>query len=483
MPAVDFERLRYIQLRGDGSKLPQYEWGGYDQDFDAAERVRKHNEIEMLPADEWGIVDIADPPHGKMALLIFDIDIHKAPAEFDADRVGVPTDTLVTRSQNGGFHVYFAINSCGRGELNESDFQIDADLGWGIDIRGSSVSMHVVAPGEIPGVNTPYEIVNDERIATVFEPAEAASRITLDGEPLLRFKPGEAGVDYDFDVPTEAPDELPKCYHHGLELRKAAPEDHDNTHKVNMLTAACGLAAGFDPESVAGHFCGEWSPYDGETDLSDRETTEYQVGPIDRTGYNPPSEETLRDYGILDTGEHCDRDCPIDYHGPRDSVAGSGRTPREVVAKHSDTNPPYAEAKFKNISLTRDGRDAEYKKYPRLRVSSVEQRVKRLAFTPPDDELVSAYEERKESFKEELYADAIDAYDDEEEDSQTPEDIAAEIADDGIAEVVSTNSNTGKKYINEALVRTHYDLSQYDARAVKAMLEQSFSEEQLEAAV
>jgi len=138
MPAVDYERLRYIQLKGDGSKLPQYEWGGYSQDFDEAEHVREHNEVQMLPADEWGIVDIEDPPHNRMALLIFDLDIHKAPAGFDADRVGVPTDTLVTRSQNGGFHVYFAVNGCERGALNESDFQMTADPGWDIDIRGSS---------------------------------------------------------------------------------------------------------------------------------------------------------------------------------------------------------------------------------------------------------------------------------------------------------------------------------------------------------
>jgi len=44
MPAVDYERLRYIQLKGDGSKLPQYEWGGYSQDFDEAEHVREHND-------------------------------------------------------------------------------------------------------------------------------------------------------------------------------------------------------------------------------------------------------------------------------------------------------------------------------------------------------------------------------------------------------------------------------------------------------
>jgi P4 family phage/plasmid primase-like protien len=382
MPAVDYERLRYIQLKGDNSKLPQYEWGGYSQDFDAAERVREHNEVQMLPADEWGIVDIEDPPHNRMALLIFDLDIHKAPAGFDADRVGVPTDTLVTRSQNGGFHVYFAVNGCARGALNESDFQMTADPGWDIDIRGSSVSMHVVAPGEIPGVDTPYEIVNDERIAGVFQPAEAAERITLDGEPLLEFNPGDTGVDYDFDVPTEAPDELPTCYHAGLELRKAAPDDHPNTHKVNMLTAACGLAAGFDAETVAGHFCGQWSPYDGMQDVSDKETTEYQVGQIERTGYNPPAESTLRDYGILDEGEHCDADCPIDYHGPPDDSSPT----LDIAAERA--RPAAEAAAVAGAQAETDGGSAATQADSGA-VRSFEERV-RVAITEADNEQIQA---------------------------------------------------------------------------------------------
>jgi len=315
-PALEYDRLRYIQLRGDGSKLPAKSWGGYSQDFDAAEHVHTHADVEMHPADNWGVVDIADPDHGSFALLIFDIDIHKAPDGFDVDRVQIPTDTLVTRSQNGGFHVYFAINGCGRGDLNESDFNMTADPGFDIDIRGSAVSHHVVAPADIPGIGGAYEIVNDERIDTYFEPAEAARRIHLDGSPLLEFAPDAVGIDYDFDVPTEAPEDMPTCYHAGLELRKAAPDDHPNTHKVNMLTAACGLGAGYEPETVAGHFCGEYAPVDGGVDHTDREATEYQVGQIDRTGYHPPSEETLRAYGILDEGQSCDSDCPIAYHGP-----------------------------------------------------------------------------------------------------------------------------------------------------------------------
>ena len=338
-PVVDYTRLRYIKLRGDGSKLPAESWGGYDQDFDDADHVHTHDEVEMLPADNWGIVDIKDKESVSFALLIFDIDVHKAPEDFDADRVGVPTDTLVTRSQNGGFHAYFAVSGAWRGDLSESDFQMTAGPGFDVDIRGSIVSHHVVAPAEIPGVGGPYEIVNDEGIAPVMDPGDAAERITLDGEPLVEFN-SDGGVEgYDFDVPTDPPEDMPTCYHAGLELRKAAPDDHPNTHKVNMLTAACGLAAGYDPEDVAGHFCGEWSPHDGGADLSDKEQTEYQVRQIERNGYAPPSESTLRGYGILDDDQHCE-DCPIDYHPP-----GNDSSPTlDVVAEMDDGRDPQAEA-------------------------------------------------------------------------------------------------------------------------------------------
>ncbi|MDS0220895.1 hypothetical protein NDI54_05940 [Haloarcula sp. S1AR25-5A] len=313
-PAFDYESLRYIQLRGDGSKLPAKTWGGYDQDFDDAAHVHRHDAVDMHPAENWGIVDVESGGRMSQALLIFDVDIHKSPDGFDPDRVNVPADTLVTRSQNGGFHVYFKLSGYRRGDLQESDFQMTADPGFDVDIRGSVVSHHVVAPADIPGVGGAYDVVNDSQVRPVFEPGAAAERITFDGEPLLEFDP-DGGVDsYDFDVPDEPPAEMPTCYHAGLELRKAAPDDHPNSHKVNVLTAACGLAAGYDPEEVAAHFCGDWAPRDGDTDLTDKETTEYQVQHIDDGGYSPPAESTLRDYGILDEGEHCE-DCPIEYHG------------------------------------------------------------------------------------------------------------------------------------------------------------------------
>ena len=67
-----------------------------------------------------------------------------------------------------------------------------------------------------------------------------------------------------------------------------------------------------------------------------------------------------------------------------------------------EVNPEegWANSKWKNISLTRDGRAKTYKKYPRLRFDGVKKRVTRFPITAPSPELVEAYEQRKESFKD-----------------------------------------------------------------------------------
>ena len=318
----EYEALRYIELRGDGSKLPARKWGGYSQDFDAAEHVYTHEDLQKVPGKEWGVVDIEDIEHGSMSLLVFDIDVHKAPEDFDVSRLGIPSDTLLVKSQNGGFHVYFKLNGYQRGELKESDFSMTADLPFDIDIRGSVVTHHVVAPSDIPGVNGTYEIVNDEPIKSYLRPSEACERITLDEQPLLEFDQRTSVGDFEFDRPSDAPDDMPKCYHAGLELRKAAPDDHPNTHKVNVLTALCGLGAGYSVEEVVDHFVNDYAPDDGDTNYCDVDKSTYQVKhlarQLDSGNYTPPSEKTLRDYGIFEADESCEVDCPIEFHGSPD---------------------------------------------------------------------------------------------------------------------------------------------------------------------
>lgn len=315
--AFDYHRLRYIKTRGPDDKQPLEKWGGYGQDFDAAETVYTHAEVADDDHDHWAVVDAEDLEHGSLATLVFDLDIHKAPEDFDPEPLSLPADTAVVRSQNGGLHIYFLVHA-ERGEFKEADFSMTADLGWDIDIRGSAVSAHVVAPADIPGVETPYKLVNDHSITGVFDPADAAERIRYDGESLLEFTPDRhAAADFSIDRDIEPPEDMPTCYHRGLQLRGDSPDDpHLNTHKVNVLTAMCGLAAGYDIETMVDHFCEEYPP-----DNADPDKTEYQLRhiaeKIDRDEYSPPSISTLRDYGILDESETCA--CDIPYHG-RQSV-------------------------------------------------------------------------------------------------------------------------------------------------------------------
>ncbi|MFC6875429.1 hypothetical protein [Halobellus marinus] len=139
----------------------------------------------------------------------------------------------------------------------------------------------------------------------------------------------------------------------------------------------------------------------------------------------------------------------------------------------------WASAKWKNINLSRDGRGKTYKKYPRMRINGVEKRITRFAISAPDDDLVDAYEERKEAFKDELYEEAIAAYDDDEgDDGKTPDEIADEIIDEGVSKYVSEHNGNGRLYVDKDMIRVKYDISHHDATAVKKFVEQSVDLEQ-----
>lgn len=303
---LPYEDLYYLKARGPDDKRPAEEWGGYGQDFEDASCIYTHEEVEMLPHKHWLTNSVQNQPNMSMQLLVFDIDIHKAPDGFDNNRLGVPTDTPLVRSQSGGYHLYFIVNTPARGQ--ESDFEVVADLPFDIDIRGEFVKHHVVAPSDIPGVGGGYEIVNDDTIKHVFNPKDAAKLITFDGDPAISYKPGKSrgGSGYEREN-FDPPDNMPKCYGAGLTLRKEAPEDHENTHKVNLLAALAGLGAGYSVETVVEHFVDDYYP--GDPSNADQEKTEYQVGHIaekmDRGDYDPPSVETLQEYDILPGDEWC----------------------------------------------------------------------------------------------------------------------------------------------------------------------------------
>ncbi|MHB9286606.1 hypothetical protein ACKVMT_06155 [Halobacteriales archaeon Cl-PHB] len=300
-----YEDLYYLKARGPDDKRPAESWGGYGQDFAEADTVYTHADVRMLPGDHFLVNSMKHSPHMSHQMLIFDLDIYKAPAGFDADRVTVPTNTPVVKTPSGGFHIYYAVNTPVRGQ--ESDFRLNAVLPFDIDVRGEYVKHHVVAPNAVPGVGGGYELVNDAPIKHVPDPGDAAEAIKIDGEPAIYHESGDwGGADYEREE-IDPPQEMPKCYAAGLTLRAEAPDDHDHTHKVNVLTALAGLAAGYSVEQVADHFIDDYYP--GDPAHADRERTEYHVehiaGKLDRGEYSPPKVSTLHSYGILPRGEWC----------------------------------------------------------------------------------------------------------------------------------------------------------------------------------
>jgi len=315
--AVSYEDLWYIRLRGDGSKLPAAKWGGYDQDFEAATEVFTHAEAVEHPGEEWGVVGVRDEGHRSTSLLIFDVDSYKAPDSFDVDRLKVRGDTLVTRSQSGGLHVYVRISEP-RGSLSESDFDVHSALPFDVDIRGSAVSHHVVAPADIPGFGGEYDITGDNPITSELGAGEACTRITLDGEPAVKYDP-QTTADIEFDAPADPPESMPRCVQRSLAARAACPES-GNTHKVNVYAGLCGLAAGYNVDELAGMMCGEFAPVDAGVDVSDEKETQRQLEHLEGKlsgGYSPPALSSLRNHGILDADEDCGEECPTGMHHER----------------------------------------------------------------------------------------------------------------------------------------------------------------------
>lgn len=353
----NYRDLWYIKLRADGSKLPLEQWGGYGQNFEDADTVYSHDEVLESDWEYWGVCGIRNTRHTSRSLLIFDLDIHKAPAEFDPNRVTVPTDGAIVRSQSGGFHVYFALTNADRGDGNESDFTMTTDPGWDIDIRGSYVTQHVVAPANIPGIGGDYDLRNDRSITGTTDPGDAANRILLDGEPLLKHESTTGIGNFEFDRSAESPEDMPTCYHAGLELRAANPDDHPNTHKVNTLTALCGLAAGYSTNEMVQHFCEEFAPGANADERQTRYQLETMARKMDRDNLAPPSIRTLRDWGILENGETCD--CGIEYHEESDADG------RELVVELPEIYRPEtswggleAEASGRHFEPGNDNHDA-----------------------------------------------------------------------------------------------------------------------------
>lgn len=136
--------------------------------------------------------------------------------------------------------------------------------------------------------------------------------------------------------------------------------------------------------------------------------------------------------------------------------------------------------KWLNWDPTRDGRNKIYREYPKMEINGFTRTVKRLKISPPSEDIIEAYEERKAEFQEAEYEDAISEMEDDVDDEQSVKEIAMEIANGKMADYVSRHSQNNTAYINANLIRADYEVSKSDSQAVKDLLQRQFGEEALE---
>lgn len=122
-----------------------------------------------------------------------------------------------------------------------------------------------------------------------------------------------------------------------------------------------------------------------------------------------------------------------------------------------------------------DKTGTRYDKYPRRRRNGQVVRITSMAFTPPPQELVEPYEEQKDEFLDGFYEKTIGELNEDEEgdvdEGKTLDEIAEDIVNGGLPDVVDTHGTTGKPYISKDLIRHTHGLSHSDARTVKTLVE------------
>jgi hypothetical protein len=134
----------------------------------------------------------------------------------------------------------------------------------------------------------------------------------------------------------------------------------------------------------------------------------------------------------------------------------------------------HASAKWKNISMSRDGRGKEYKKYPRFRINGAKRKVREIAVGPPPESIEEAYEQQKAAFKQELYEEAMEAYDDEDEEKSEPDEVAQQVIDsDRVDEFTSIHPQNKSEFVDQDLLRSEFNLSVRDAKTAKKLIEKN----------
>jgi hypothetical protein len=134
----------------------------------------------------------------------------------------------------------------------------------------------------------------------------------------------------------------------------------------------------------------------------------------------------------------------------------------------------HARFKMQKWDPTRDGRNKTYRENFRYEEHGRTLKVGTMAIGPPSGAFLEGYEAKKRQFKQELYNEVLDEYEDDqpdEADEMSEQDLAGHIKSGDIEQFVSTHGGNGTQYIDQDMIAMEYGLSNRKAKRVKKLLE------------
>lgn len=149
----------------------------------------------------------------------------------------------------------------------------------------------------------------------------------------------------------------------------------------------------------------------------------------------------------------------------------------EVVKKVDTQQEQFVRLQLKNLQKDRSNTTNKvYQKYPRRIDStgllSIPRRVEKIELTPPSDSIINDYEPEKNKFQDKQYDTILaELQPEQDEESQSPKDIATDLVEDGYEDYVSEHGSHGKPYVDKDLLRADYGLSHTEAKETKKLIE------------
>jgi hypothetical protein len=200
-----------------------------------------------------------------------------------------------------------------------------------------------------------------------------------------------------------------------------------------------------------------------------------EEGSVEASAYDWHSVSNRVFAKLLDTWRHQNRMGIINLPNFKALEKGARRRSKAIVEmQHAAPWREYSQGKFKKVHYD----NIEDKLRTPFPVIDGKQR-KYVRFTFPSDDLVEAYEHRKENYthqlNEELLEELLEVGEEGSGEEMSPQEIADQILEEGWREYVGDNN--GQKYLDRGLIELDYDIGDRKGRKVKKAIQREIDED------